>query len=201
LGPRAQLIDGVCFAYDEYESTSAWSAPLTSSSPACFSRATSVSRSTALPSCFGVLCVVFIGSSSNIGAETAATRSGSVTSALNRRLALRPGPSKLAVPRVGGPTPSGSRRLLARGSSKPKFQQLSSAESRRSEPSSLCQWLAVSGREDDHHRARPRSRVVSVDGRDAQLVLRAADGRVVKAYRDAPAWSEPIVERLTPRGA
>ena len=39
----------------------------------------------------------------------------------------------------------------------------------------------------------------SVDDRDAQLVLRAADGRVVKAYGEAPTWAEPILERLTPR--
>jgi predicted ABC-type ATPase len=39
----------------------------------------------------------------------------------------------------------------------------------------------------------------SVDDRDAQLVLRAADGRVVKAYGDAPTWTGPILERLTPR--
>jgi predicted ABC-type ATPase len=39
----------------------------------------------------------------------------------------------------------------------------------------------------------------SVDDRDAQLVLRAAAGRVVKAYGEAPAWSGPIVERLAPR--
>jgi hypothetical protein len=38
----------------------------------------------------------------------------------------------------------------------------------------------------------------SVDDREAQLVLRAADGRVVKAYGDAPAWARPIVERLAP---
>jgi predicted ABC-type ATPase len=38
----------------------------------------------------------------------------------------------------------------------------------------------------------------SVDDRDAQLVLRAAEGRVVKAYGDAPAWAGPIVERLAP---
>jgi len=37
----------------------------------------------------------------------------------------------------------------------------------------------------------------SVDDRDAQLVLRAADGRVVKAYGDAPRWAGPILERLT----
>lgn len=41
----------------------------------------------------------------------------------------------------------------------------------------------------------------SVDDRDAQLVLRAAEGRVVKAYGDAPAWAGPIVERLAPRQA
>ena len=39
----------------------------------------------------------------------------------------------------------------------------------------------------------------SVDDRDAQLVLRVADGRVVKAYGDVPAWAGPILERLTPR--
>jgi predicted ABC-type ATPase len=39
----------------------------------------------------------------------------------------------------------------------------------------------------------------SVDDRDAQLVLRVADGRVVKAYGDARAWAGPILERLTPR--
>lgn len=39
----------------------------------------------------------------------------------------------------------------------------------------------------------------SVDDRDAQLVLRAAAGRVVKAYGEAPVWSGPIVERLAPR--
>jgi predicted ABC-type ATPase len=36
----------------------------------------------------------------------------------------------------------------------------------------------------------------SVDDRDAQLVLRAAEGRVVKAYGDPPPWAGPIVERL-----
>jgi hypothetical protein len=39
----------------------------------------------------------------------------------------------------------------------------------------------------------------SVDDRDAQLVLRAADGRVVKPYGDAPTWAGPILERLTQR--
>jgi predicted ABC-type ATPase len=39
----------------------------------------------------------------------------------------------------------------------------------------------------------------SVDDRDAQLVLRAAEGHVVKAYGDAPAWASPILERLAPR--
>jgi predicted ABC-type ATPase len=38
----------------------------------------------------------------------------------------------------------------------------------------------------------------SVDDRDAQLVLRAADGRVVRAYAAPAAWSAPIVERLSP---
>jgi hypothetical protein len=41
----------------------------------------------------------------------------------------------------------------------------------------------------------------SVDDRDAQLVLRAAEGRVVKTYGDAPAWAGPILERLAPREA
>jgi predicted ABC-type ATPase len=41
----------------------------------------------------------------------------------------------------------------------------------------------------------------SVDDRDALLVLRAAEGRVVKAYGDAPAWAGPILERLAPRMA
>jgi predicted ABC-type ATPase len=38
----------------------------------------------------------------------------------------------------------------------------------------------------------------SVDDRDAQLVLRAAEGRVVRASGDAPAWAGPILERLSP---
>jgi len=36
----------------------------------------------------------------------------------------------------------------------------------------------------------------SVDDRDAQLVLRAAEGHVVRAYADAPIWAGPILERL-----
>lgn len=36
----------------------------------------------------------------------------------------------------------------------------------------------------------------SVDDRDAQLVLRAAAGRVVKAYCESPISAGPIVERL-----
>jgi len=36
----------------------------------------------------------------------------------------------------------------------------------------------------------------SVDDRDAQLVLRAAEGRVVRAYGNAPARAGPILERL-----
>ncbi|HET7544078.1 MAG TPA: hypothetical protein VFK05_29605 [Polyangiaceae bacterium] len=36
----------------------------------------------------------------------------------------------------------------------------------------------------------------SVDDRDAELVPRAADGRVVKEYGQVPAWAEPILERL-----
>jgi predicted ABC-type ATPase len=37
----------------------------------------------------------------------------------------------------------------------------------------------------------------SVDDRDAQLVLRAAEGHVVKAYGNPPAWAAPILERFT----
>ena len=38
----------------------------------------------------------------------------------------------------------------------------------------------------------------SVDDRDAQLVLRAAEGQVVKAYGNPPAWAAPILERFSP---
>lgn len=38
----------------------------------------------------------------------------------------------------------------------------------------------------------------SVDDRDAQLVLRAAAGRVLRTYVEPPAWTAPIVERLAP---
>jgi predicted ABC-type ATPase len=38
----------------------------------------------------------------------------------------------------------------------------------------------------------------SVDDRDAQLVLRAAAGRVLRTYVDPPAWTAPIVDRLAP---
>lgn len=38
----------------------------------------------------------------------------------------------------------------------------------------------------------------SVDDRDAHLVLRAADGHIVKSYGDSPAWAGPILERLAP---
>lgn len=38
----------------------------------------------------------------------------------------------------------------------------------------------------------------SVDDRDAQLILHAADGRIAKAYGDAPAWAGPILEPLAP---
>jgi predicted ABC-type ATPase len=41
----------------------------------------------------------------------------------------------------------------------------------------------------------------SVDERDAQLVLRASDGRVSRTYGAAPSWAAPIVERLAPRDA
>ncbi|HKY40309.1 MAG TPA: zeta toxin family protein [Polyangiaceae bacterium] len=38
----------------------------------------------------------------------------------------------------------------------------------------------------------------SVDNRDAQLVVRASDGCVVKTYGEAPAWTAPIVQRFAP---
>jgi len=38
----------------------------------------------------------------------------------------------------------------------------------------------------------------SVDDRDAQLVIRAADGRVVRKYVEPPRWTSPIIERLSP---
>jgi predicted ABC-type ATPase len=36
----------------------------------------------------------------------------------------------------------------------------------------------------------------SVDDRDAELVVRASAGRVVKTYAEPPPWMEPIVQRL-----
>jgi predicted ABC-type ATPase len=41
----------------------------------------------------------------------------------------------------------------------------------------------------------------SVDHRDAQLVLRAASGRVLRTYVEPPAWTVPIVERFAPQDA
>jgi len=38
----------------------------------------------------------------------------------------------------------------------------------------------------------------SVDDRDAQLVIRAAEGAIVRRYVEAPAWTKPIVEVLSP---
>ena len=38
----------------------------------------------------------------------------------------------------------------------------------------------------------------SVDDRDAELVVRASAGRVVKTYVEPPAWMAPIVQRLAP---
>jgi predicted ABC-type ATPase len=37
----------------------------------------------------------------------------------------------------------------------------------------------------------------SIDDRDAQLLVRAAEGRVVRSYLDAPPWTAPILKRLT----
>jgi predicted ABC-type ATPase len=37
----------------------------------------------------------------------------------------------------------------------------------------------------------------SVDGRDAQLVIRASAGRVVRMYVEPPLWMAPLVQRLT----
>ena len=36
----------------------------------------------------------------------------------------------------------------------------------------------------------------SVDDRDAELVIRASEGRIVRTYVEAPRWAAPIVERL-----
>jgi predicted ABC-type ATPase len=38
----------------------------------------------------------------------------------------------------------------------------------------------------------------SVDDRDAQLVVRAADGCELKRYADPPEWTAPIVQRFEP---
>ena len=38
----------------------------------------------------------------------------------------------------------------------------------------------------------------SVDDRDAQLVLRAAEGRELKRYADPPGWTAPIIQRFEP---
>ena len=37
----------------------------------------------------------------------------------------------------------------------------------------------------------------SVDDRDAQLVMRAAEGRVLRSYAEAPEWTAPIIESLS----
>lgn len=36
----------------------------------------------------------------------------------------------------------------------------------------------------------------SIEGEEAALVLRASEGRIVRLYREAPAWMTPIVEAL-----
>jgi predicted ABC-type ATPase len=38
----------------------------------------------------------------------------------------------------------------------------------------------------------------SVDDRDAQLVIRASEGRVVRRYVEPPPWTGPIVDGLVP---
>lgn len=40
----------------------------------------------------------------------------------------------------------------------------------------------------------------SVDGREPQLVLRAAEGSVERRYHSARPWMEPIITRLSPSG-
>jgi|SRR5579859_3049822 len=37
----------------------------------------------------------------------------------------------------------------------------------------------------------------SIDDREAQLVVRASEGRLVKEYAELPAWTAPIVDMLT----
>jgi hypothetical protein len=37
----------------------------------------------------------------------------------------------------------------------------------------------------------------SVDDRDAHLVLRATDGHIARRYCEPPAWSAPIISRLS----
>ncbi len=37
----------------------------------------------------------------------------------------------------------------------------------------------------------------SVDGVEPKLILRAADGKIVKGYAEAPAWIEPIIASLS----
>ncbi len=41
----------------------------------------------------------------------------------------------------------------------------------------------------------------SIDDRDAQLVIRASEGRIEKQYAELPAWTAPIVDMLTSAGA
>jgi hypothetical protein len=48
---------------------------------------------------------------------------------------------------------------------------------------------------------RPRLYDNSVDDREAQLVLRATEGRVARLYHPPQPWMEPIVARLLPAPA
>lgn len=41
----------------------------------------------------------------------------------------------------------------------------------------------------------------SIDDREAQLVIRASEGRLIKEYIELPAWTAPILDRLTAQGA
>ena len=38
----------------------------------------------------------------------------------------------------------------------------------------------------------------SIDAREAQLVIRASEGRLVRKYTETPAWTAPIIDTLTP---
>ncbi len=40
----------------------------------------------------------------------------------------------------------------------------------------------------------------SIEAREAQLVVRASEGRLVRKYTETPAWTVPIIDTLTPGG-